>query len=130
MDSLIVEIEELFELENQLLECTIESHIKFEDLKKTFELEFKEHYEILDSSFEEILNVIENESNEDSDLYNKYIKVKEELEKYKLILLKLSKLSKPIIDKENLDKLVRHQNLIKDKVKSMSEIFKNTEKLI
>ena len=37
MDSLIVEIEELFELENQLLECTIESYVKFEDLKKTFE---------------------------------------------------------------------------------------------
>ena len=107
-------INEVIEVENEFIECIIDAQKNFKKLKNEFEIDFSEKYKKL----EEIIN---NASDSDRDEYKKkYLETFTELQKYKDKMDYLAKISKPLISKEKMDKLLHDQKVIQESINNIN----------
>tara|TARA_A100001388_G_C28609184_1_gene421977 strand:- start:376 stop:750 length:375 start_codon:yes stop_codon:yes gene_type:complete len=107
-------INETISIENQFLECIIDTQKNYENLKKEFEMDFSKKY----NKLEEIINNVS--ENEKEEYKRKYFETFKELEKYKEKMEYLAKISQPLISKEKMDKLLYDQKVIQESINKIN----------
>ena len=107
-------INEIISIENEFLECIIDTQKNYENLKKEFETDFSKKY----NKLEEIINNVS--ENEKEEYKRKYFETFKELEKYKEKMEYLAKISKPLISKEKMDKLLYDQKIIQESINNIN----------
>ena len=107
-------INETISIENQFLECIIDTQKNYENLKKEIEIDFSKKY----NKLEEIINNVS--ENEKEEYKRKYFETFKELEKYKEKMEYLAKISQPLISKEKMDKLLYDQKVIQESINKIN----------
>lgn len=107
-------INEIISIENEFLECIIDTQKNYENLKKEFETDFSKKY----NKLEEIINNVS--ENEKEEYKRKYFETFKELEKYKEKMEYLAKISKPLISKEKMNKLLYDQKVIQESINNIN----------
>ena len=107
-------INEIISIENEFLECIIDTQKNYENLKKEFETDFSKKY----NKLEEIINNVS--ENEKEEYKRKYFETFKELEKYKKKMEYLAKISKPLISKEKMNKLLYDQKVIQESINNIN----------